>query len=148
MCKFIHRKTTIELNKNNSENIKIADVEDDNINDTSSTPYDGESETISYHKEQKNKEEKSEIKEKESDEEKTLINIKEEESIETVNNKIIPIWYLEHYYDKPISAIFSDLENQNLSEVKALQEKYGFIQKDNQINMNLNFNNFDMNLFY
>ena len=144
MCKFIHRKTTIELNKNNSENIKIADAEDDNINDTSSTPYDGESETISYHEEQKNKEEKSEIKEKDSDEEKTLINIREDESIETVNNKIIPIWYLEHYYDKPISAIFSDLENQNLSEVKALQEKYGFIQKDNQINMNLNFNNFDV----
>ena len=64
----------------------------------------------------------------------------------------IPIWYLEHYYDKPISMIFTELENQNLPEIIALQEKYGLIDIKQDLSMmnpmntlNLNFNNFNMN---
>jgi len=77
-----------------------------------------------------------------------------------INSHIIPIWYLEHYYDKPISMIFSELENQNLPEVIALQKKYGLIDEDDSLTsvqlsskksnlntntLNLNFNNFNMN---
>ena len=75
----------------------------------------------------------------------------------------LPIWYLEHYYDKPISMIFSELEQKNLPEIAELKKKYGFINiepnlplmqpinKKNKINLNmntlnLNFNNFNMNL--
>ena len=125
ICKFIHiKKDNKENIINNEENI----IKDE---DSLSTPYDGDSVTISYHEE---KEEKKEIKKEMED--------------ESIGNKIIPIWYLEHYYDKPISSIFSELERKNLPEVILLQEKYGFTKKDNQINMNLNFNNFDMNLAF
>ena len=85
---------------------------------------------------------------------------KKDNNDKDINFKEIPIWYLEHYYDKPILMIFSELENQNLPEVIALQKKYGFkgvdtnlssnqtILKKNNLNMNtlnLNFNNFNMN---
>ena len=138
MCKFIHIKKDKNGNKINEnkieENNNNSNDNDNNYNDTSSTPLDGDSITISY-------QEEKEKKELESDKED-----KEEESLN--NNKIIPIWYLEHYYGKPISTIFSELENENLPEVIALQKKYGFSKKDNQINMNLNFNNFDMNFAF
>ena len=70
------------------------------------------------------------------------------------NFHVIPIWYLEHYYDKPISLIFSELESQNLPEVISLKKKYGFSDSDNSTakknglssnTLNLNFNNFNMN---
>ena len=74
----------------------------------------------------------------------------------------IPIWYLEHYFDKPISLIFSELEQKNVPEVTELKKKYGFtniqpnlpifpfLNKKNKMNLNmntlnLNFNNFNMN---
>ena len=38
----------------------------------------------------------------------------------------IPIWYIEHYYDEPISKIYSELEKENLPEISALKKKYGF----------------------
>ena len=73
---------------------------------------------------------------------------------------LVPIWYLEYYYSKPISVLFSELEKKNLPEVLSLQKKYGFANdeqnistvqpfaKKNNFNMNtlnLNFNNFNMN---
>ena len=119
MCKFIHIKKSNSETKDEKNMIKS-----DEIDDECSTPYDGDSITISYH------EEKEEIKEKE---------------IENKNDKIIPIWYLEHYYEKPITKIFAELENKNLPEIIKLREKYGLGKKENNINMNLNFNNIDMN---
>ena len=127
MCKFIHIKKDEHGNDINQKNINPI-ISDD---DTSSTPFDGDSVTISYHEENEKKEEQK-------------INVEEE----SIKNKPIPIWYLEHYYDKPISAIFSDLEKQNLPEVIELQKKYDYNMKDNHINMNLNFNNFDMNFAF
>ena len=130
LCKFIHIKKDKNGNKINEEKPGLIPNDNDKDNDTSSTPYDGDSVTISYHEEKEEKEQSD----------------KKEESIN--NNKIIPIWYLEHYYGKPISTIFSELENRNLPEVISLQKKYGFFNKDNLINMNLNFNNFDMNFAF
>ena len=100
--------------------------------------------------------------------------IKEEEETKEINstnesnkeeeNKFpeIPIWYLEHYYDKPLPLIFSELEQKNLPEINELKKKYGFtniqpnlpafplLNKKNKMNLNmntlnLNFNNFNMN---
>ena len=88
---------------------------------------------------------------------------KNDQEEEKKPNFILPIWYLEHYYDKPISMIFSELEQKNLPEIAELKKKYGFtniepnlplmqpINKKNKINLNmntlnLNFNNFNMNL--
>ena len=127
LCKFIHiKKNSEEKEKRANDEINKSDEE---IDDDCSTPYDGDSITISYHEENEIKkvnENKEEIK----------------------NDKIIPIWYLEHYYDKPISKIFNELENKNLHEVIELQEKYGMTKKENNINMNLNFNNIDMNFAF
>jgi len=82
---------------------------------------------------------------------------------EDLKYPVLPIWYLEHYYDKTISMIFSELEQENSPEVIELKKKYGFtniepnlpivqpMNKKNKINLNmntlnLNFNNFNMNL--
>ena len=84
------------------------------------------------------------------------------------NYPMIPIWYLEHYYNKPISMIFSELEQKNLPEVVELKKKYGFTniepnlpviqsfsKKNSKTNLNmnmntlnLNFNSFNMNLAF
>ena len=88
-----------------------------------------------------------------------------EKNDENINFPELPIWYLEHYYDKPISMIFSELEQKNLPEIEELKKKYGFtniepnlpvmqpINKKNKTNLNmntlnLNFNNFNMNLAF
>ena len=98
--------------------------------------------------------EEEEIKENNSTNESN----KEEEK----NFPEIPIWYLEHYYDKPLPLIFSELEQKNLPEINELKIKYGFtniqpnlpafplLNKKNKMNLNmntlnLNFNNFNMN---
>ena len=77
----------------------------------------------------------------------------------------IPIWFLEHYFDKPIPLIFSELEQKNLPEITELKKKYGFtniqpnlpifpvLNKKNKMNLNmntlnLNFNNFNMNFAF
>ena len=51
------------------------------------------------------------------------INDKKEDNM---NYPEIPIWYIEHYYNKPLSMIFSELEQKNLPEIVALKKKYGF----------------------
>ena len=88
---------------------------------------------------------------------------KENNNEKNKNYPILPIWYLEHYYDKPISMIFYELEQKKLPEIVELKKKYGFtniepnlpimqpINKKNKTNLNmntlnLNFNNFNMNL--
>ena len=45
----------------------------------------------------------------------------------------IPIWYIEHYYDKPISAVFSELEKENLPEISELKKKYGFTDDEENL---------------
>ena len=84
---------------------------------------------------------------------------------ENRNYPPLPIWYLEHFYDKPLSLIFSELEQKNLPEIAELKKKYGFINiepnlpviqpinKKNKTNLNmntlnLNLNNFNMNLAF
>ena len=102
------------------------------------------------------------INDSETEKDKKAINNKEKEK--DFNFHLVPIWYLEYYYSKPISVIFAELEKKNLPEVATLQKKYGvtsveqslsMIQtntKKNDLNMNtfnLNFNNFNMNFdFY
>ena len=98
-----------------------------------------------------------------SNENENNLNNEKNDEKEKNLNFTLPIWYLEHYYDKPISMIFQELEQKNLLEIAELKKKYGFtniepnlplmqpINKKNKINLNmntlnLNFNNFNMNL--
>ena len=101
--------------------------------------------------------------------ENNLKNIKEdkekEKNEENLSFPELPIWYIEHYYEKPISMIYSELEQKNLPEIVELKKKYGFtniepnlpvlqhFNKKNKTNinlntLNLNFNNFNMNLAF
>ena len=109
------------------------------------------------------------------EEEKNVKNISKEDETKKADNTEkkeqeirypeIPIWYLEHYFDKPIPLIFSELEQKNLPEITELKKKYGFtniqpnlpifpgINKKNKMNLNmntlnLNFNNFNMNFAF
>ena len=138
-CKFIHIKKEFFQNNNiidNTKNKKEESIKEKNNNDsdTSSTPFDEESITKSYH---------------EDENENNKNNNKETKKENNNNNYILPIWYLEHYYDKPISVIFSELDKKDLPELLNLRNKYGYeygyTKNDNNINMNLNFNNFGMN---
>lgn len=38
---------------------------------------------------------------------------------------ILPIWFIEHYFDKPIEIIFKELKNSNDPEVIEINKKYG-----------------------
>ena len=104
----------------------------------------------------------SENKEMEKEEEK---NDNNSENKEKIKYPEIPIWYLEHYFDKPLTLIFSELEQKNLTEITELKKKYGFtniqpnlpifpgLNKKNKMNLNmntlnLNFNNFNMNFAF
>ena len=51
------------------------------------------------------------------------------QSKEDIENEILPIWYIEHYFDKPISMIFQDLEKENAKEVQEIKNKYGIVDK-------------------
>ena len=101
-----------------------------------------------------------EEEEKEKEIQKNEINETNKE--EEIKYPKIPIWFLEHYFDKPISLLFSELEQKNLPEITELKKKYGFTNiqpnlpgfpvliKKNKMNLNmntlnLNFNNFNMN---
>ena len=149
VCQFIHiekdkfsekdEKSEI-IKKEEKNNIKEIEIDEDEISTPLAEDYLEESEK----EDNKNKN----------------INEKGLNNDEEINSHIIPIWYLEHYYDKPISMIFSELESQNLPEVIALQKKYGFLDEDDSLTsvqlssknnylntntLNLNFNNFNMN---
>ena len=158
LCQFSHikkEKFSEEDNEeeNESEENKIKSKEENFIDDedvTSSTPL--AEDLINNSEEEKRNTDNKNLKEIGSN----------KKNINEKKYPIIPIWYLEHYYDKPISMIFSELENQNLPEVKSLQKKYrlkkefdndkkmvqSIIRKNNSYNntLNLNFNNFNMNL--
>ena len=101
------------------------------------------------------------VKEEENKEE-NITNMEEEKREQYPE---IPIWYLEHYFDKPIPLIFSELEQKNLPEIMELKKKYGFtniqpnlpifpiLTKKSKMNLNmntlnLNFNNFNMNFAF
>ena len=157
LCQFSHikkEKFSEEDNEeeNESEENKIKSKEENFIDDedvTSSTPL--AEDLINNSEEEKRNTDNKNLKEIGSN----------KKNINEKKYPIIPIWYLEHYYDKPISMIFSELENQNLPEVKSLQKKYrlkkefdndkkmvqSIIRKNNSYNntLNLNFNNFNMN---
>lgn len=61
------------------------------------------------------------------------------ENIEN-DDEILPIWYIEHYFDKPISVIFNELEKTKSVEVQNIQRKYGIIEKtQNQFYQNNNY---------
>ena len=51
------------------------------------------------------------------------------ENIEN-DDEILPIWYIEHYFDKPISVIFNELEKTKSVEVQNIQRKYGIIENE------------------
>lgn len=105
----------------------------------------------------------------EANDDKNNNNNKVKEENKEVNNdnknEILPIWYLEHFFDKPLPLIFSELEQKNLPEVAELKKKYGFtniqpnlpvfpsMNKKGKMNfnmntLNLNFNNFNMNFAF
>ena len=155
VCQFIHIKKEKFSEKDEKSEIikkeekiieKEVEIDEDEISTPLAEDYLEESEKEDNKNKNKN--------------EKEGINNDNNNNDEDINSHIIPIWYLEHYYDKPISMIFSELENQNLPEVIALQKKYGFLDEDdsltsvqlsskkNNLNtntLNLNFNNFNMN---
>ena len=155
VCQFIHIKKEKFSEKDEKSEIikkeeKIIEKEVEIDEDEISTPLAEDYLEESEKEDNKNKN----INEKEG------LNNDINNNDEDINSHIIPIWYLEHYYDKPISMIFSELENQNLPEIIALQKKYGFLDEDdsltsvqlssknNNLNtntLNLNFNNFNMN---
>ena len=150
-----------KTSKNKEENIIDEDV-------TSSTPLaeDFINDTNNENEKTKNNNKNIACNDNtQADIKERIIQIKDisikDKSNQKKNFPLIPIWYLEHYYDKPISLIFSELENQNLPEVISLQKKYGLeneldknasnekllIKEDYSYNntFNLNFNNFNMN---
>ena len=151
-----------KASKNKEENMIEEDV-------TSSTPLAEDFINDTYNKNEKIKNNNKNIAcnyNKQTDIKERIIqinnnSIKDKSNNQKKNFPLIPIWYLEHYYDKPISLIFSELENQNLPEVISLQKKYGLenefdknvlnekllIKEDYSYNntFNLNFNNFNMN---
>ena len=161
-CHFLHIKKDKYIeeksedkntNATNSSNEENKESDNNNKNDPN------ESDVLM----KEEKEEKVEIKKKDENEikdEKEETEIKEDK--EEIKYPEIPIWYLEHYFDKPIPLIFSELEQKNSPEIAELKKKYGFTNiqpnlpvfptpnKKNKMNLNmntfnLNFNNFNMN---
>ena len=78
------------------------------------------------------------------------------ENKEKIKYPEIPIWYLEHYFDKSLTLTFSELERKNLTEITELKKKYSFtniqpnfpifpgLNKKNKMNLN----NFNMNFAF
>ena len=68
---------------------------------------------------------------------------KKEDKEFDLDNDIIPIWYIEHYFDKPIHLIFRELEQKGGNDVQEIWNKYNY--KPLQMNMfnvvNVNNNN-------
>ena len=159
-CQFSHIKKDKFLTENNEiesdYNENTSKINEENIIDdgdaTSSTPL---AEDFINDTDNENENKKNNIKDVKNN------SIKDECKDKKKNYPLVPIWYLEYYYDKPISMIFLELENQNLPEVMSLQKKYEsenkfdeditmekpLLKKNNSFNntLNLNFNNFNMN---
>ena len=125
-CHFLHIKKDKYIeeksedkntNATNSSNEENKESDNNNKNETN------ESDVLM-------KEEKGEKVENEKKEENEIKDEKEETEIKEDKEEIkypeIPIWYLEHYFDKPIPLIFSELEQKNLPEIAELKKKYGF----------------------
>ena len=60
---------------------------------------------------------------------------------EEINFPEIPIWYIEHYFDKPIFEIFSEYEQNNESEINKIRKEMGLdlIQVNNSLLNPINF---------
>jgi hypothetical protein len=50
----------------------------------------------------------------------------EKKEFEDINFPEIPIWYIEHYFDKPIYEIFIELEQNKNPEIIKIQKEIGF----------------------
>ena len=150
MCHFLHIKKD-----------KYIEEELEEKNTTLTTPEIEENNNININNINNNLNENN--LNKESNGEKQETNENEDNKEEKKNYPDLPIWYIEHYYDKPISMIFAELEQKKLPEIIELKKKYGFtniepnlpvmqpINKKNKTNLNMNtlnfnFNNFNMNL--
>ena len=154
VCQFLHIKKD-----------KFVEEEVEEKNTTSTTPKIEEQNNLNINTNNENNiinSNENNLNNDKNSEEKEI----NDNKVDNMNYPEIPIWYLEHYYNKPLSMIFSELEQKNLPEIIALKKKYGFtniepnlpmmqpinkkINKTN-INMNtlnLNFNNFNMNLAF
>ena len=153
VCHFLHIKKD-----------KYVEEELEEKNTTSTTPKAEEQNNLNINNNNDNNinntNENNNLNNEKNDEEKEINDNNED----NINYPEIPIWYLEHYYNKPLSMIFSELEQKNLPEIVSLKKKYGFTniepnlpvmlpmnKKMNKTNLNmntlnLNFNNFNMNL--
>ena len=65
----------------------------------------------------------------------------EKKEFEDINFPEIPIWYIEHYFDKPIYEIFSEFEQKNESEINQIRKEMGLdlIQVNNSLLNPINF---------
>jgi hypothetical protein len=171
-CHFLHIK------KDKYEEEKL----EDKIKDSNTPMEEEKNETNVQNKEEEEEKADNNIPNKDGEINKDKLENKEEEKNEIILSNEdgtkkdehlekkeevkkypeIPIWFLEHYFDKPIPLIFSELEQKNLPEITELKKKYGFtniqpnlpifpvLNKKNKMNLNmntlnLNFNNFNMN---
>ena len=116
-CHFLHIKKDKYIEEKS---------EDKNTNATNSSNEENK-ESDNNNKNETNESDvlmKEEKEEKEEKDEKEETEIKEDK--EEIKYPEIPIWYLEHYFDKPIPLIFSELEQKNSPEIAELKKKYGF----------------------
>ena len=114
VCHFLHIKkdkyveedleekntTSTTPKAEEQNNINIINNNDNNINNINNTN------------------ENNNLNNAKNDEEKEINDNKED----NINYPEIPIWYLEHYYNKPLSMIFSELEQKNLFACDAAYE--------------------------
>ena len=94
LCQFLHIKKD-----------KYIEEKLDEKNTTSTTPINEENINMNIDN-NNNKSNKEEIKEINNE----------------IKNQEIPIWYLEHFFDKPLPLIFSELEQKNLPEIVELKK--------------------------
>ena len=84
---------------------------------------------------------KEKIENDKNENEKNEIIENEKIDFENINFPEIPIWYIEHYFDKPIYEIFSEYEQKNESEINKIRKEMGFdlIQVNNSLLNPINF---------
>ena len=151
LCHFLHiKKDNLDVEEKNEKNNLI--IEGQNLSN-----FVPEESKIMLENEKKEENEKVNEKKEENEDEK-------KKNVEFMYPEI-PIWYIEHYFDKPLAMIYSELEMKNLPEIVELKKKYGFtniepnlpimqpINKKNKININMNtlnlsVNNFNMNFAF
>lgn len=146
----LEEKITTSTTPINDEQLNSVQSLKDNTNELTTTANN-----IDINIEKDNVKEKEKFKEKDKE---NLGNELNDTQNDFLNFPEIPIWYIEHYFDKPISIIFSELEQKNLPEVEILKKKYGFtniepnlplihlLNKKNKNPNNLNMTALNMNV--